>query len=90
MPKMRIIYRLYPGAPLAGVPPLGLGLPGPSAHLGSLGAPGLGALGYYAQARRTPSPDVDPGSPAPPPRSPREPSLERRSDDEDDDEPIHV
>ncbi|XP_050665443.1 homeobox protein B-H1-like [Leptidea sinapis] len=83
-------YRLYPGAPLGGVPPLGLGLPGPSAHLGSLGAPGLGALSYYAQARRTPSPDVDPGSPAPPPRSPREPSLERRTDDEEDDEPIHV
>ncbi|CAK1599555.1 unnamed protein product [Parnassius mnemosyne] len=83
-------YRLYPGAPLAGVPPLGLGLPGPSAHLGSLGAPALGALGYYAQARRSPSPDLDPGSPAPPPRSPREPSMERRTDDEDDDEPIHV
>ncbi|CAH4015428.1 unnamed protein product [Pieris brassicae] len=81
-------YRLYPGTPLAGVPPLGLGLPGPSAHLGSLGAPGLGALGYYAQARRTPSPDVDPGSPLPPPRSPV--PSERRSDDEDDDETIHV
>lgn len=82
--------RLYPGAPLAGVPPLGLGLAGPSAHLGSLGAPALGALGYYAQARRTPSPDVDPGSPAPRHRSPREPSIERRTDDEEDDEPIHV
>lgn len=81
--------RLYPGAPLGGVPPLSLGLAGPSAHLGSLGAPALGALGYYAQARRTPSPDVDPGSP-PPPRSPREPSVERRSDDDDDDETIHV
>ncbi|XP_063837145.1 homeobox protein B-H1-like [Ostrinia nubilalis] len=83
-------YRLYPGTPLAGVPPLGLGLPGPSAHIGGLGGPALGALGYYAQARRTPSPDVDPGSPAPPPRSPRENSVERRSDDEEDDEPIHV
>ncbi|XP_004928587.1 homeobox protein B-H1-like [Bombyx mandarina] len=78
-------YRLYPGAPLGGVPPLGLGLPGPSAHLG-LGAPALGALGYYAQARRSPSPDLDPGSPAPPP----EPSLEQRSDDDDDEETIHV
>ncbi|KAI8429669.1 hypothetical protein MSG28_000241 [Choristoneura fumiferana] len=83
-------YRLYPGAPLGSVPPLGLGLPGPSAHLGSLGAPALGALGYYAQARRSPSPDVDPGSPAPPPRCSREPSLDTRSDEEDDDEPIHV
>lgn len=83
-------YRLYPGAPLAGVPPLGLGLPGPSAHLGSLGGPALGALGYYAQARRTPSPDLDPGSPAPPQRSPRDRSPDRRSDDDDDDEPIHV
>ncbi|KAF9795243.1 hypothetical protein SFRURICE_004615, partial [Spodoptera frugiperda] len=83
-------YRLYPGAPLGGVPPLGLGLPGPSAHLGSLGAPALGALGYYAHARRTPSPDLDPGSPAPPHRSPPDTPADRRSDDEDDDEPIHV
>ncbi|XP_037964436.2 homeobox protein B-H1 [Plutella xylostella] len=81
-------YRLYPGAPMGGVPPLGLGLPGPSAHLGGLGAPALGALGYYAQARRSPSPDLDPGSPAPP-RSP-DPAPDRRTDDEDDDETIHV
>ncbi|KAG7304028.1 Homeobox protein B-H1 [Plutella xylostella] len=81
-------YRLYPGAPMGGVPPLGLGLPGPSAHLGGLGAPALGALGYYAQARRSPSPDLDPGSPAPP-RSP-DPAPDRRSDDEDDEETIHV
>lgn len=75
------------------MPPLGLGLPGPSAHLSGLGGPALGALGYYAHARRSPSPDLDPGSPPPPQRSPhtpREPSLDRRSDDEDDDEPIHV
>lgn len=84
------VPRLYPGAPLGGVPPLGLGLPGPSAHLGSLGAPALGALGYYAHARRTPSPDLDPGSPAPPHRSPPDTPADRRSDDEDDDEPIHV
>lgn len=63
-------YRLYP-------PTMGLGLPGPSAHLGSLAASSsLSSLsGYYSGGQtpggeglppRSPTPDtpLDPGSPA--------------------------
>lgn len=79
-------YRLYP-------PGMGLGIPGPSAHLGSLAASSsLSTLSsYYSNqstdgpSPRSPSPDtpLDPGSPG-------TNGDGRRSPQSDDDDTIHV